>query len=617
MERRFFIKGLTAAIGAAHLLRFSPSYAQVAAPISLVTPLRLNLSGAGRVGFYIDYSELDTVGTHTFYVCRTHGTTGSVSVTYSTGGDAHSQVSGSLSWGDGEADIKSFTVTVPSKSAGDHRMWALLSNPVGGAALHFGANHTRAYGVIDDGTISTDAVFYDSAATAGGNGTQASPYNSVHTAIANAGSKRYVYGKGNTVVDTTRPTGWGGYSGGYTLPVPQTRSGENTRCYVRNWPNSAWTISGSGTNKAGFYTRSGESYLTFRGINFSNLDMSGTKLNGFGIFFHYGNSSAINIELCSADNINSTTNTAAYMPWGVDGYKIWRCNGSNVSSGGSKTSENSAMFETYAGKNGSVQRCEATACGNMVYHKSVTEGANDVSTAVRFCIDATERGVHYGQTGGGTDAHSYTIVQGNLFKPVTSGYNRFAIYHWPGSDKAGNVSAGKHWWCNNIFDSKGAGDHSGLHFRMAFGAAIFNNIFYNSNRMWSDFTNTSSIASGVEYANHNLELNSGGSSAYMWKGSYYGNASTLNTANSSFASNDISGDPLFVDPSTDDFHLQASSPARNSGVSGADMGVYLTGAEIIGTNGGITGGGPIVVIPPAVVSPPAKTSLTVEILPSS
>ena len=47
-------------------------------------PLNITLSTAGRVGFYVDYSELATTGTHIFYVARTHGTAGAVSVSYAS-----------------------------------------------------------------------------------------------------------------------------------------------------------------------------------------------------------------------------------------------------------------------------------------------------------------------------------------------------------------------------------------------------------------------------------------------------------------------------------------------------------------------------------------------------
>ena len=62
-----------------------------AAP-SNVYPLSISLTTAGRAGFYMDYSELSAAGTHKFYICRTHGTTGAVGATYTTSGDDHTVV---------------------------------------------------------------------------------------------------------------------------------------------------------------------------------------------------------------------------------------------------------------------------------------------------------------------------------------------------------------------------------------------------------------------------------------------------------------------------------------------------------------------------------------------
>ena len=56
-----------------------------------VVDLSVPLSGAGRIGFYLDYSMRSSVGDHTFYVCRTHGTTGAVGVTW-TAYDASGQL---------------------------------------------------------------------------------------------------------------------------------------------------------------------------------------------------------------------------------------------------------------------------------------------------------------------------------------------------------------------------------------------------------------------------------------------------------------------------------------------------------------------------------------------
>ena len=177
-------------------------------------PLSLALSGPGRIGFYIDYSERTSPGEHVFYVCRTHGTEGAVGATYTSYGDAHMVVTGSVSWADGEADIKRFKINVPSKpSPGEHRIWVQLSDPTNGAVLHFG-DYTRAYGVIDDGTTDsgfaghdghTDPLFEDSP-----NGDYRLRMDSPCRGTGVSGSDKGVYLTGAEIVGPDDPPGRGG-----------------------------------------------------------------------------------------------------------------------------------------------------------------------------------------------------------------------------------------------------------------------------------------------------------------------------------------------------------------------------------------------------------------------
>ena len=52
-----------------------------------------------------------------------------------------------------------------------------------------------------------------------------------------------------------------------------------------------------------------------------------------------------------------------------------------------------------------------------------------------------------------------------------------------------------------------------------------------------------------------------------------------------YDANSLTADPLFVNPANADFHLQSSSPARNTGRGGTTMGAYVTGNEVIGIGG--------------------------------
>ncbi len=575
MERRTLLKSLALTIPA---LYFKPALVLSASNVTaILRKLNIPLSTAGRLSFYVDYSERSTLGDHTFYVCRTHGTSGRVSVNYATYGDSHNTASGSFTWKDGEADIKSFTTNVSSKVNGDHRIYALLSNPTGGAILHNGAK-TIAYGVIDDGTIASDAdaVFYDSAAAIGGNGTQVSPYNSLTTAIANLGSKRYLYGKGTTTPSEAITIS--GTTGTTGINIPATRTSETTRLYIQKWPGFTWTIDGGvSTTIAGFYAESGQSYQTFKSISFINLNNSGNA-HGFGIFYHYGNSTDINIEYCTGDNINGRAgnNNGSFMVWGVSGAKVWRCTSNNIQTAGDNTNQNTAGVFYYSAENISVQRCEFSNSSNGVFAKRTEAGAVLVSCA--FNIFKTDVGIRYGYASPAYEPN-FGIAISNLFKNCPNS----GIAHYGSSAS----QAGKNWICNNVFDNSGSGDVGAVYARDTYDIQIFNNIFYNCRKMWdipetvAQQSNTSKKQ--IEYADYNHDYGTT-LTRYEYLSVYYNTSAALNAA-SGFAANDSSGDPLFTNPTQDNYTLKKGSPCLGTGVVGTDKGIYLTGIERLGPAG--------------------------------
>jgi len=548
-------------------------------------PYNLRLAGistAGRLGFFIDYSELSEAGTHTFYVIRTHGSTGAIAVQYSTGGDGHNNVTGFLSWADGELSIKSFTVAVtPAQltnhqtnlGLGEHRIWALLSNPINGAVLHFGNEHTRAYGVIDNNVLASDAnaVFYDASAGSNGTGTQASPYNNPHDAMSNIGSKRYFYGKGTTTVDTSyEATPLGGSRFGLT--PPPHRESESERLYIRAWGTDTWLITGA--TRAGFIIENGESYHTYKNIDFDDLATA--------IAYYYVDSNGINIEGCNASNlvIPDTGNISAYGLWGVDGGRVWRCTADTVSANGSTSNENTALFQTYNGKNISVQRCEASNCSYLTYWKNAPD-AFETAGSVRFCIVNTFRGVGYRAAGGPSIPHSYTIAQFNIFKPGDRVESPDLTHRLGSFDASGSNNAEKHWWTNNVF-YKGTVAITGYRWH---DAVIMNNIFLDCATVWREEGDSTGRGAEIELADYNCEFGTTSATRkYSWKDLDYADAATLNAVNSAFAGNDINQNPLFTDPANGDFSLQAGSPCLTGGPDGSMQGALVDDFYTIGVN---------------------------------
>ena len=548
------------------------------------TTVAIPLTTAGRVGFYVDYSELSTAGTHRFYVTRTHGSAGAITVDYLTSGDTHTVASGTISFADGELGVKEFIVNIPTKAnAGDHRITATLSNPTGGAVLHNGAN-TVAYGVIDDGTIAldADAVFYDSAAAGGGDGSQATPYNSIYTAITNVGSKKYIYGKGTTTPDSNYVDPNGGTGFVYSIQLPAARAGESTRLSIRNWPGFTWTIDGGvNTDRIGFISKSSASYMTFRGIDFSNLDASGSAFaEGGGISNFTVDSVRQTVEYCTFDNINGSTNTSAYNAYFTIASKMWRSTANNIQVNGSAANQNAGGLCLYFyASDLSIQRCEASNAYVGLFPKYIESG--DTMPTVRFnYFHNMQSGITVGFAS--ADGYSdYFNVQSNLFKDISGSPD--GVFWARGAAAAAN---GKHQISNNVFDNCDTGGGSAiLTIRDSYDWQFFNNITANSaaNQMlnYDTVPNQSDPARDViEYWDYNQVYLSGEVYTHLAQG--YANAGLLNAFDATLAGNIATTDPLFTNSAINDYTLQVGSPCIGTGVNTSDKGIYLTGIEVVG-----------------------------------
>lgn len=560
-------------------------------PPSESFPLAIDLTTAGRAGFYMDYSELVIDGAHTFYICRTHGTTGAVSVSYQTSGDTHSTKSGVINWADGEADI--FAVEVPVTAGnltthdglglGDHRIVMTLSSPTGGMVLHHGAN-TVATGVIDNSSMiadDTNAVFFDVAAGGGGSGTSASPYDNPYDAITNVGSKRYIYGKGTVIPDgtnTANPNGGGGFAD--CIIVKISRAGESTRCYIQAWPGNTLTIDGTARTAFGFYADGGMDYVTYTNIAFTNLDCSAAQFcEGGGVMNWKSASSGIAMEGCTGDNINGSTNTGLFGGQHVDGVRQWRCTANNIQVNGSNTHQNAGGVLLYYDCDAvSVQRCEASNAGTGMYWKRPAAG--EITAVARFnYFHDVQIGIDIG-FGAASNNQNFGIIQANLFKTINAYY---AV--WDRGESA--TADGYMWMVGNVFDDADASSNGCIQIKDTYSYMIFNNIFVNSGRVWAvqgtKASNSDPTRDVITYADYNQTYNIANATEYRYLGIYYADAAAVATATSNFiCANDAVGDPLFTNPATIDYTLQGGSPSLTNGVGGTEQGLYFTGAEVIG-----------------------------------
>ena len=555
----------------------------------------LSITGAGRLGFYIDYSELSASGTHRFYVTRTHGTTGTVSCTLTTSGDIHATGTANLTWADGEADVKYIDVPVTSgnlsthegNGLGDHRVVATLSSATGSAAIHNGDGTTRAYGVINTGAVASDAnaVFYDS--TAGtGTGTANDPYGSIYTAIANVGSKRYIYGKGTTIPDGTDETNAGGDGSCWGIELPATRSSEANRLVIQNWPNHTWTVTGNGgTRHKGFYSEGTKNYQTLRGITFDDLDCSGRSSSAIASALYLGNTSDcsfISVERCTSADINGPGLAAMVFAQNAKNLKIWACTSDTVSKNGSITNiDANAIGLFYSCENVSIQRCEGSNAAALARDKRPNSGTAP-AMSMRFCTNGGSMlylaSYHAGESNAAT--YKWSTVQGNLIKgevptgnPSSTG-NLIGIFTGESTEPTNE----NHHWSNNTFYYSGSGEKGAIDTKFS-DHIIYNNLYYKprvtihdrksgNNFLYLDYEQSYDPS----YVDTIWNANSGTEYVSWAEG----------PQSQGFALNVSENDPNFVD--TTDFVPQ-NSDALTGGVGGTERGYRLTGVEMIGPVG--------------------------------
>lgn len=589
MKRRFFLKALVASIAATNLYRFPALHAENTSSLNFVLPLKVPLSGSGRLGFYVDYSELDNVGSHTFYVTRTHGSSGVVGCTWTAydSADGAQLSTGILSWEDGSLDILSLTVDIATKPAGDHRIYVILSNPEGGAALHHG-DSTIAYGIIDDDTIATsNAIFIDANMDSNGNGTQNSPYNNWYSARdALKVSDRVIYIKGMLVPDDTDNLAMSESVKHLALKNTfEGRTTESQRLVIRSWPTFAGGVDGGGqTDVAGFACDGASSstgtvrYISFRKLSATNLNnQDGGTVSGKCYFLRTRGFGSDVVEHFTAEHIHAdglvSGANAAVAVWFSETcshFKLWRWSVANTSH--IARDYNLKTFLCFRTDNVSVQRCTIERTAGGLYEKEGFGGETKVGMSlrfnhlkgcqVRFSTQSTQK------------IQDFHIVQNNIFDEVEGTLN-FRPLRFDMSVE--NSSATKQHVSNNIFYKYDFSTYADVNVsNTGFeGLILYNNIHYKTKRPWR-------LDEGVnspEYIDYNhYEFN--GTTAPIFRYLSDSDIPLTDLINeTSFDANTTSGDPII---DLENWQLDPSSPCYQEGVYGSNKGVYLLGIEKIG-----------------------------------
>jgi hypothetical protein len=612
MERRFFLKLLAASIAATNLYVIPNLHARTSGSYPKELTLRISLSGAGRLGFYIDYSELDDVGTHTFYVSRTHGSQGVVSVQYSTHGDNHNGANGTLTWEDQDLGIKSFTVDVSTKPLGEHRIYAKLSNGTGGAELHHG-DDTVAYGVIDDDTIATsNAIFIDTAAPTNGDGSLVNPYNNWYSGRDSLSvSDRYIYIKGMMIPDGTDITAMSNTVKHLALKNTfEGRTSEEQRLIIRNWPGFTGGVDGGGqTDVAAFacdaaagHTGSVK-FITFKNLSITNLNNEdGGIVFGRAYFLRTrGLVGGESVEYVTAEHINvdgilsgANAATAVWYSEQCSNLKMWGCNITNTTYA-NKGVPNLHAFQTYGTQKCSIQCNTLSSTAGGIYEKEGLKNGVGVGMVVRFNF------INSGQitvsTQGGSPLMDFHIFSHNVLASTNETSHSTPIDL---SQSSTTFIATKTQINNNVFYDYDYSNVGEVRVKTSgyTGIIMFNNIF-------NEIGEALRIEKGTavpEYIDYNAYYNQilTAQPLVAVQSNSHITLSELQS-NTSFEQNASVGNPLFVDAANGNFRLENNSPAVTGGVDGTRKGVYLLGIEKIGTRD-LT-----YIAPPARMEPPEVT----------
>lgn len=577
-------------------------------------PLTLDLGSDtdnGRFSFYMMQSELTSTGTHVFWIQRTHGTNGAVTVDYASSGDTHTTVSGTLSWADNDCTLKAVQVNVPSKDPGDHRILMTLSNPTGGAVLHNGTD-TTAFGVIDDGTIATsNAIFLDAYAATDGSGTEGSPYNN-WTSVRNnmLSTTRYVYIKNylnpsETGSGATAPSGTGDQNHfeikGTSASVTD-RSSEANRLYIRSWPGFSGGIDGTKDRSGGTITESTTNsgfkfdddaddqaaYITIRKLDFLNINSTGaSNQKAYGIRIKANGTAQHNrlgVERCTFNGMTSsaTSSTAAVFgecQSGGTGHYVWGCTfDDQLNDNGGDTQWG---IEYFHGRNIQCHKNTFSTSCRGIYEK---ETPTALEVGYHLSHNLFNVGVMEFSSQAARTFTNYHLIQGNLWDSATTPTGETQPIRFDGSATAGGPH-NRVWITNNVlYDrqpevirTRGVIIDAPIEVQ---NAILFNNIVQD-HRVMTRFD----VASNEPlYQDHNCYFQDTQSGNYFeYNGASYASLAA-HVAGTTFDDNSIDTDPQFTNPAGDDFTLGGSSPCTDAGLSGTDMGLYLTGDEKPGSS---------------------------------
>lgn len=311
---------------------------------------------------------------------------------------------------------------------------------------------------------------------------------------------------------------------------------------------------------------SGRSYIIIDGFKAEGL---------IGIY----NSDHVTVQNCEVI-YGSILSTDISLNWGIaiysgSSYNIIRNNYVYNMLNSGNTLHNTAGIMVHASPSGGSNY-------NIIENNLVDAGGGIVYSA-------------YGQKGGNI---TNNIWRKNIAKNAATGFLGM------GSTDNTQYSDDNEYYNNIIYDTTNAFelDHNSRRFKIynntAFNCTSFLNGGYEvsniDEQVWNNIV--SNCTSGyyykpssvdwkilLSYANYNNFYNTNYVATWNWGSAHYTTLTDWKTA-TGFDNNSFSVDPLFIDASLKNFHLQGGSLLKGKGKSLEDIGAYATGIEQIGPN---------------------------------
>lgn len=394
-----------------------------ATPLPADQLVSIGSTRAGRIDFVEPVVQIAAGATTALLeIARNQGDNGAASVTVEGTSDGEidlSSISQVVSWGAGEMGSKFIEIAVPAHAVdGLERGYLRLVSASGAVVDRFiGANNYSYCHITRDNLVrpADSRAWYVSATGDNADaGTQDEPWADIQYAVTNRGSKRLIFVLNDAQFD---------HEGTYGIELP-TMASHSDRLTIMGDPLSPPTI--DGTNKTGltgpraFFiaanitpinTPGTGDYVTVRGIRMQNLDSTDEFVDGIACI--YKNTVGFTAENCYGTDFDSGAgrNSSVYAMWGVDDAIVSNCFGANVRIGGVFPNENSAVVQSYIGRNLFVHRCSGNGdLSKGVYHK-LSASNTDKSLSITYCdFDPNDEGLQLDVSGGSDPGHAHVLV---------------------------------------------------------------------------------------------------------------------------------------------------------------------------------------------------------------